>query len=123
MASAAGVAGGGVWWVGAGCGGGGGGGRGGGGGAEGWGGARGGAVGGGGGGGFVAGLADGEVSGPVGSVVALLDGVDPYRMEDGSRVDLIRAWERVAAVVAGAQVRALAAVVEATEARGLDGEF
>src|SRR3954466_5599805 len=73
--------------------------------------------------GLVAGVADGEVSGPVGSVVALLDGVDPYRLQDGQRVDLIRAWERVAAVVAGAQVRALAAVVEATEARGLDGEF
>ncbi len=40
----------------------------------------------------------------------------------GRRVDLIRAWERVRAMVDGLQQRALCAVVDATEGRGLAEE-
>ena len=72
--------------------------------------------------GLVARVADTEVPVPLGPVVGLLAGVDPDRLDGAGRVDLIRAWERVAAMVAGCQQRALAAVVEATEGCGLAGE-
>ena len=48
--------------------------------------------------------------------------MDPYALDGDARVDLIRAWERVAAMVAAGQQRALAAVAEATEGLGRPGE-
>jgi hypothetical protein len=72
--------------------------------------------------GLVGQLADGEVSGPVGSVVSLLDGVDPCALEGLSRVDYVRAVERVRAMVDGMAVRALLGVAAATEGRGLAEE-
>ncbi|MGH8940357.1 MAG: hypothetical protein ACRDV2_13575, partial [Actinomycetes bacterium] len=48
--------------------------------------------------------------------------VDPGSLDHDARVDLIVVLERAAARVAGLQARALAAVVEATEEVGLDGE-
>ncbi|HYJ54401.1 MAG TPA: DUF222 domain-containing protein [Mycobacterium sp.] len=53
--------------------------------------------------------------------VAVLSAVDPQVLGGASRVDLIRGWERVAAMVAGAQQVALAAVADATAALGLRG--
>lgn len=55
--------------------------------------------------------------------VAALAGVDPAGLDGGSRVDLIMALERAKAALDAAQQRALAAVVEATEDCGLDGDF
>lgn len=55
-------------------------------------------------------------------LVSLLARVDPQTLADDERVDLIVAWERVAAMVAGHQQRALAAVVDATEGCGLAGQ-
>lgn len=55
-------------------------------------------------------------------LVTLLARVDPQTLSDDERVDLIVAWERVAAMVAGHQQRALAAVVDATEGCGLAGQ-
>jgi hypothetical protein len=52
-----------------------------------------------------------------------LAAVDPSTLDGGGRVDLIRALERVRAMVDGVQQRALEAVVDATEAQGLDGEW
>ena len=52
-----------------------------------------------------------------------LAAVDPAELSGAARVDLIAAWERVAAMVDGLQQRALAAVVEATEGLGLDGDL
>ena len=50
------------------------------------------------------------------AAVGWLGRVDPQALDDAGRVDLIRAWERVAAMVAGRQQAALVAVAEATEA-------
>ena len=60
---------------------------------------------------------------PLGLVdaVTALSGVDPQLLGGSSRVDLIRGWERVLAMVAGAQQVALAAVADATAALGLRG--
>jgi hypothetical protein len=71
---------------------------------------------------LVAGVADRELPVPLGFATGLLCDVDPYTLDGDARVDLIRAWERLGAMVAGAQQRALAAVVEATEGCGLAGE-
>jgi hypothetical protein len=61
--------------------------------------------------------------GPVGLwELPRLAAVDPSTLDGAGRVDLIRAFERVRAMVDGAQQRALGAVVDATEALGLDGE-
>ncbi len=56
------------------------------------------------------------------AAVSWLGRVDPELLEPEARVDLIRAWDRVEAMVAGRKQAALAAVVDATEASGLDGE-
>ena len=53
--------------------------------------------------------------------VQVLSAVDPLLLDGGGRVDLIRAWERVSAMAAGEQQRALAAVADATTASGLTG--
>jgi hypothetical protein len=66
-------------------------------------------------------VADGEL-GPDLSVLGLLASLDPHLLEDEARVDLLRAWERVAAMVAGQQQAALVAVAEATEGRWLAEE-
>ncbi|HTE73462.1 MAG TPA: hypothetical protein VK640_09720, partial [Actinomycetes bacterium] len=60
---------------------------------------------------------------PVGLVVAVteLAGIDPQLLDGAARVDLIRSWERVLAMVAGEQQRALASVAEATASFGLPG--
>ncbi|MGH8893945.1 MAG: DUF222 domain-containing protein, partial [Actinomycetes bacterium] len=49
--------------------------------------------------------------------------VDPCSLEAEQRVELIEAFERARARLDGLQQRALAAVVEATEAAGLDGDL
>src|SRR3954452_4353239 len=72
--------------------------------------------------GLVAGGADPGVPVPLGLATGLLADVDPYGLDGEARVDLVRAWERVAAVVAAGQQRALAAVAEATEGLGRPGE-
>jgi Domain of unknown function (DUF222) len=72
--------------------------------------------------GLVAGVADPGMPVPVGFAVGLLSDVDPYALGGDARVDLIRAWERVAAMVAASQQRALAAVAEATEGLGRPAE-
>jgi hypothetical protein len=51
-----------------------------------------------------------------------LAGLDPQVLDGETRVDLIRAWQRVAAWVDAQQQVALAAVVEATEDCGLTGD-
>ena len=71
---------------------------------------------------LVAGVADPVLPVPLGLATGLLSDVDPYALDGDGRVDLIRAWERVAAVVAAGQQRALAAVSEATEGLGRPGE-
>ena len=48
--------------------------------------------------------------------------MDPAALDDAARVDLIEALERVRAQVDGVQQRALAMVIESTEACGLDGD-
>ena len=48
--------------------------------------------------------------------------LDPATLDGETRVDLIRAWQRVAAWVDAQQQVALAAVVEATEDCGLTGD-
>jgi hypothetical protein len=53
----------------------------------------------------------------------VLAAVDPAGLSGESRVDLIAAFERARAVLDGAQQAALAAVVEATEGVGLDGDL
>ena len=60
---------------------------------------------------------------PVGLVAAVtvLAGIDPQLLDGAARVDLIRSWERVLAMVAGEQQRALASVAEATASVGLPG--
>jgi hypothetical protein len=63
---------------------------------------------------------DGEPLGLV-AAVGLLTRIDPWTVGGPSRVDLIRGWERVAAMVAGHQQDALAAVAEATTAFGVAG--
>ena len=62
----------------------------------------------------------GEQLGLVEAVTALA-GIDPQALDGAGRVDLIRGWERVAAMVAGEQQLALASVAEATSAFGLRG--
>jgi hypothetical protein len=52
-----------------------------------------------------------------------LAAVDPAALDGAGRVQLIQAFERARAVLDGAQQVALAAVVEATEAAGLDGDW
>jgi hypothetical protein len=61
--------------------------------------------------------------GPVGLVGAVteLAGIDPQGLDGAARVDLIRGWERVLAMVAGEQQRALASVAAATMGFGLTG--
>ncbi len=66
-------------------------------------------------------VADGELA-PDLSMVGLLASLDPRCLDEEGRVDLIRAWERVAAMVAGQQQVALVAVAEATEGRWLAEE-
>ena len=48
--------------------------------------------------------------------------IDPHVLDDADRVELIRAWERCRAMLDGAQQRALCAVADATEGRGLAEE-
>ncbi len=72
--------------------------------------------------GLVAGVADPGLPVPLGLATGLLSEVDPYALDGDARVDLVRAWERVAAVVAAGQQRALAAVAEATEGLGRPAE-
>ena len=72
--------------------------------------------------GLVAGVAGPGLPVPLGLATGLLADVDPYGLDGEARVDLVRAWERVAAVVAAGQQRALAAVAEATEGLGRPGE-
>jgi hypothetical protein len=55
--------------------------------------------------------------------VERLAAVDPAGLDPDSQVELIEAFERVRAMVDGLQQRALAAVVEATEGAGLDGDL
>ena len=52
--------------------------------------------------GLVAGVADAGLPVPLGLAIGLLAAVDPYALDGDARVDLVRAWERVAAAVAGA---------------------
>lgn len=68
---------------------------------------------------FVSRAARGEVGLPD---VARLAVVDPQTLDGARRVDLIQAWERVRAQVDGIQQLALAAVIDSTEALGLEGE-
>ena len=56
------------------------------------------------------------------AAVAWLARVDPHTLDGDARVDLIRAWERCRAMLDGAQQRALCAVADATEGRGLAEE-
>ena len=65
-------------------------------------------------------IADGDVD--LRNAVDVLSSVDPCALDGEERVDLLRAWERVAAMVAGAEQVAMASVVGATEALGLSGE-
>src|SRR5512139_3213045 len=68
-------------------------------------------------------LVDRVLAGPLGpGTLAELVAVDPAGLAGPDRVGLIQAFERVAGLVAGHQQVALAAVVEATTALGLDGE-
>src|SRR5512139_1804379 len=68
-------------------------------------------------------LVDRVLAGPLGpGALAELVAVDPAGLAGPDRVGLIQAFERVAGLVAGHQQAALAAVVEATTALGLDGE-
>ena len=53
------------------------------------------------------------------AAVGWLAKIDPQLLDDADRVELIRAWERVRAMLDGAQQRALCAVADATEGRGL----
>lgn len=65
-------------------------------------------------------IADGHVD-P--SAVGVLADVDAMALEAEDRVELIRAWERVKAMVDAMQQEALASVIEATEGVGLDGDL
>jgi hypothetical protein len=56
------------------------------------------------------------------AAVAWLGRVDPQQLEPDAQIDLIRAWERVDAMIAGRKQAALAAVIEATEAAGRPAE-
>ena len=56
------------------------------------------------------------------AVVGWLARIDPQLLDDADRVELIRAWERCRAMLDGAQQRALCAVADATEGRGLAEE-
>ena len=66
-------------------------------------------------------VADGELA-PDLSMVGLLASVDPHTLDGEARVDLIRAWDRVEAMVAGRKLAALAAVIDATEGAGRPAE-
>lgn len=55
-------------------------------------------------------------------LLGLLEKIDPTALDAESRVDLIKAFERVKAMVDGAQQAALAAVVDATTELGMEGE-
>src|SRR3954453_21008463 len=55
--------------------------------------------------GLVAGVADPGLPVPLGLATGLLADVDPYGLDGEARVDLVRAWERVAAVVAAGEQR------------------
>jgi hypothetical protein len=59
-------------------------------------------------------LADGPVS-DLPAAVALLDRVDPSRLEPSDRVALVRAIDRCEAALSGLKVRAIAAVADAYE--------
>jgi hypothetical protein len=65
-------------------------------------------------------IADGAVDA---SAMSVLAQVDPTTLGSEDQVELIRAWERVAAMVAGYQQEALAVVVAATEGVGLDADM
>ena len=56
------------------------------------------------------------------ALAGALAGLDPAGLDGDTRVDLIRAWARLAAWVDAQQQVALAAVVAATEDCGLDGD-
>lgn len=60
---------------------------------------------------------------PCAAVADVLAFVDPMQLPGDVRVDLIKAWERVAAWVSAGQQAALAAVVEATEDACLPGHL
>lgn len=60
---------------------------------------------------------------PSAEVARVLAGVDAGQLPGEARVELIKAWERMAAWVAAGQQAALAAVVEATEELGLPGHL
>ncbi len=66
-------------------------------------------------------VADGELA-PDLSMVGLLASVDPHALDGDGRVDLIRAWDRVEAMVAGRKLAAVAAVIDATEGAGRPAE-
>ena len=55
--------------------------------------------------------------------MVLLDRVDPGELDGAARVELIELYERAVAKLQGWQQAALAAVVEATTALGLDGDL
>ena len=55
-------------------------------------------------------------------VASVLDSVDPGSLEGGPRVDLVRAWGRVLAMIEGRMQVALASLVDATDALGVAGE-
>ncbi len=69
---------------------------------------------------LVARVADGSAAGL--DAVRFLSRVDPGELDGAGRVDLIRAIERAAAMLAGLQQSALAAVAAATAGCGLTGE-
>ena len=69
---------------------------------------------------LVARVADGSAAGL--DAVRFLSRVDPGELDGAGRVDLIRAIERAAAMLAGLQQVALAAVAAATAGCGLAGE-
>ena len=69
---------------------------------------------------LVARVADGSAAGL--DSVRFLSRVDPGELDGAGRVDLIRAIERAAAMLAGLQQSALAAVAEATAGCGLAGD-
>ncbi len=69
---------------------------------------------------LVARVADGSAAGL--DAVRFLSRVDPGELDGAGRVDLIRAIERAAAMLAGLQQTALAAVAAATAGCGLAGE-
>jgi hypothetical protein len=64
---------------------------------------------------------DGAPTDPV-AAHALLARLDPQTLDGEARVDLIQAFEKVAAMLAGGQQLALAAVVDATTAGGWEGD-